>query len=394
MGDADSASRYQLLAEIGRGAYSVVYRGLDTRGNTHVAMKRIANATDDEGIEVTAMREVGIMRALHHPNIVPVLDVLLRPSHLDIVLELVPYHLRHIIDLAPGRLEVTSVAQLAQQILRALDYLHEESFVVHRDLKPQNILIDEFGNAKLTDFGLARVDQAMAWFAPPDPASPAPSNERPEPEPKRLGYTARVTTLWYRPPEMLLGSTQYHSSCDCWGAGAILSEMVSGQVLFPGRTEVEQMLRIFRALGTPTPQTFTGLDEMPNWHAEFPRWPGQTADELLQSYGCTHWTPEHYALAGNLLGGLLRCDPELRATARDALDHPFFSTVLGVEAECSPPHLRSQEVPMRPPPPTAPPHDAQDCSMATTPRTPMHHRRGAHSVTHSDTDTEPLAAGL
>jgi len=412
--DVAGGQGYELLEEIGRGAYSVVYRALDARTGAHVAMKRIINAVDDEGIEVTAMREVGILRVLRHEGIISVLDVVLRPTHFDIVLELMSYHLRNVIDSAPGCLDVSAVVSFTRQILNALEYMHEECFVVHRDLKPQNILLDERGRIKLADFGLARSEQAMGWFAPCDPASPAPSSEKADADPKRLEYTARVTTLWYRPPEMLLGSSDYGASCDMWGLGTILLEMVSGQVLFPGRTEVEQMFRIFRALGTPTAHTFdqSSLASMPDWHADLPRWPGVTPEALLQSYRLTSWTEAQYTLVGDLLNSLLRCNPDTRTSARAALSHQFFtesfvqrgatpgvcswSTAGATRGDTPSPKLAVSGRAGHSGTPERMVAESTELDadgverMATTPKTTpsFAQRRGqAHSVTHSDTET-------
>jgi len=385
---------YQPIDVIGRGAYSVVYRACDSRTGRKVAIKRCSNTpsqemgadgqveTIDDGVDVTTIREIAIMRSAIHPNVVPVLDVVMAPGHFDIVLELMPFHLRHIIDSAPGRLEVTSVASFTVQILRGLEYLHDDRFVMHRDLKPQNILIDEKGTAKLTDFGLARLDQAMPWRAPHSSALPSGDDMAEEPS-RRLDYTARVTTLWYRPPEMLLGASRYDTSCDCWGVGAIISEMVSGKVLFPGRTEVDQIMRIFRALGTPTSQTFASLHDMPDWTDDFPRWAGQSAEQLLSAYGCSYWSSDHYSRVADLLSGLLTLDPSARLCAADAIEHPFLTEVLG--ASCSPKFVHHG---------AAAPATAADAllstdgeRMATTPLTPMQQRRGGPSVGEWDSET-------
>lgn len=133
------------------------------------------------------------------------------------------------------------------QLLKGIAYCHSHR-VLHRDLKPQNLLIDKFGHLKLADFGLARAFEI----------------------PIRM-YTHEVITLWYRAPEILLGSKHYSSPVDLWSAGCIIAEMFNKHPLFPGETEIDAIFRIFRALGTPNDETWPGSESLPDWSVEFPR---------------------------------------------------------------------------------------------------------------------------
>ncbi|CAO2646147.1 Cyclin-dependent kinase 3 [Lemmus lemmus] len=179
------------------------------------------------------------------------------------------------------------------QLLQGLNFCHCHR-VIHRDLKPQNLLINEFGAIKLADFGLARA------FGVP-----------------MRTYTHEVVTLWYRAPEILLGSKFYSTAVDLWSIGCIFAEMVTGKPLFPGDSEIDQLFQIFRILGTPSEATWPGVSQLPDYQSSFPKWTGKALEEIVPSLG-----PE----GKDLLLQLLQYDPSRRVTAKTALDHPYFST--------------------------------------------------------------------
>ena len=172
-------------------------------------------------------------------------------------------------------------------------FLHSNR-IFHRDLKPQNLLISEDGKTiKLADFGLARA------FGLPIKT-----------------YTHEVVTLWYRPPEILLGSQTYAPPMDVWAIGTIFTEMVTKRPLFPGDSEIDELYKIFRQLGTPSEDVWPGVTQLPDWNAAFPKW---------------YKTPFAPAVTNNLDGNgmellelLLKYDPKDRITAKDALNHPYF----------------------------------------------------------------------
>lgn len=172
------------------------------------------------------------------------------------------------------------------------------SSIMHRDLKPQNLLIDlKTRTIKLADFGLGRV------FSLPV-----------------AKYTHEVVTLWYRAPEILLGTRLYSTAVDMWSVGCILAEMILGRPLFSGESEIEQLLAIFRILGTPTSNTWTDVKQLRDWH-EYPQWKTQhlaTAFSGLASLG---------ADGVELLTQMVQLAPNNRISAIDALNNPYFNDI-------------------------------------------------------------------
>jgi serine/threonine protein kinase len=149
------------------------------------------------------------------------------------------------------------------QLLKGMTFCHQRG-ILHRDLKPQNLLIDQAGILKLADFGLAR---AVAV-------------------PVRL-YTHEIVTLWYRAPEVLLGSSaigKYSTPVDMWSIGCIFAEMVTKEPLFPGDSEIDELYRIFRALGTPNDTVWPGVSQLPNYKETFPKWNARALSEILPEF--------------------------------------------------------------------------------------------------------------
>ena len=176
------------------------------------------------------------------------------------------------------------------QILAGLHFCHSQ-LILHRDLKPQNVLIDKTGVVKLADFGLARAFQA------------------------RKTYTPEVVTLWYRAPELLLGEGEYAAAVDLWSTGCILSELTCRKPLFPGDSEIDQLFRIFRLLGTPSEQTWPGVTKLDNFQNLFPRWRPNPLQLAL---------PQLSDVSADLLSHLICYNPPKRYSAQDAMEHPFF----------------------------------------------------------------------
>ncbi|KAK2702549.1 hypothetical protein QYM36_018841 [Artemia franciscana] len=238
--------------------YGVVYKARNKKTDQLVALKKIRLESEEEGVPSTAIREIALLKELQHPNVVSLEDVILQESKLFLVFEFLSMDLKRYMDTIPSgeSMDPMLVKSYTYQILQAILFCHRRR-VVHRDLKPQNLLIDDKGVIKIADFGLARAFSI----------------------PVRV-YTHEVVTLWYRAPEVLLGAQRYSCPVDMWSIGCIMAEMVTKRPLFQGDSEIDQLYRIFRVLRTPTDDIWPGVTELPDYKKTFPNW---TTDSLAQT---------------------------------------------------------------------------------------------------------------
>jgi serine/threonine protein kinase len=270
--------------------YATVFKGKErTTGNT-VALKEI-HLDSEEGTPSTAIREISLMKELKHDNIVSLQDVIHTENKLMLVFEYMDKDLKKYMDTYGRPLYPDQIKSFMFQLLRGVAFCHEKH-VLHRDLKPQNLLINRRGELKLADFGLAR-------------AFGIPVNT----------FSNEVVTLWYRAPDVLLGSRSYDTSIDIWSAGCIMAEMFTGRPLFPGQTNEDQLIRIFRLMGTPGEDTWPGVSTLSEWKSDFPYFPPTNLAVVL---------PQIDDLGMDLLNKMLRLRPAERAAARDLLIHPWF----------------------------------------------------------------------
>mmetsp|Transcript_933 Transcript_933/g.1657 ORF Transcript_933/g.1657 Transcript_933/m.1657 type:complete len:299 (-) Transcript_933:47-943(-) len=284
--------KYQKIEKIGEGTYGVVYKAKDRTTGEIIALKKIRLEAEDEGVPSTAIREISLLKELRHPNIVLLKDVVHSDNKLYLVFEYLDQDLKKYMDSVPNGLPPMLIKSYLYQILKGIDFCHGHR-VLHRDLKPQNLLIDRNGALKLADFGLARA------FGIPVRT-----------------YTHEVVTLWYRAPEILLGSRHYSTPVDMWSIGCIFAEMVTRQPLFPGDSEIDELYRIFRALGTPNEDIWPGVSQLPDYKPTFPNWPPQPLNRTVQGMD---------ALALDLLSKMMQYEPSKRISARNALNHPYFN---------------------------------------------------------------------
>ncbi|KAF6001627.1 Cell division control protein 2 A [Cyanidiococcus yangmingshanensis] len=294
------ALRYQRLERIGEGTYGVVYRARDRQTGQLVALKKIRLEQEEEGVPSTALREIAILRELNQQNVVRLLDVVHGDARLYLVFEYLDQDLKRYMDSLPANtsLRPEQVKSFLYQLINGVAYLHARR-ILHRDLKPQNLLIDAAGHLKLADFGLARA------FGIPV-----------------RHMTSEVITLWYRAPEILLGCRNYAAPVDMWSVGCIFAEMMTRKALFPGDSEIDQLFKIFRALGTPSEDVWTGVSQLPDFMSAFPQWPIRPIRDTALSLGGA-WTED----ALDLLSRLLVFDPSKRISARQALMHPYFENM-------------------------------------------------------------------
>ncbi|CAI9771040.1 unnamed protein product [Fraxinus pennsylvanica] len=290
------ADTFEKLDKIGQGTYSNVYKAKDTLTGNIVALKKVRfDNLEPESVRFMA-REILILRRLDHPNVVKLQG--LATSRMSCSLYLVFDYMVH--DLAglassPGiKFTESQVKCYMHQLLSGLEHCHNQH-VLHRDIKGSNLLIDDGGVLKIADFGLASTFD--------------PNNKQP--------MTSRVVTLWYRPPELLLGATDYGVGVDLWSAGCILAELFAGRPIMTGRTEVEQLHRIFKLCGSPS-------DEY--WKKS--KLPHATIFKPQQSYKrCIAETFKDFPPSSlPLIETLLAIDPAERQTATAALNSEFFRT--------------------------------------------------------------------
>ncbi|KIL70562.1 hypothetical protein M378DRAFT_183203 [Amanita muscaria Koide BX008] len=301
-----------------QGTYATVYKGRSKATNEIVALKEI-HLDAEEGTPSTAIREISLMKELKHVNVVRLHDVIHTETKLILIFEYCEQDLKKYMDQHGdrGALEPNTVRSFMYQLLKGTAFCHENQ-VLHRDLKPQNLLINRKGELKLGDFGLAR-------------AFGVPVNT----------FSNEVVTLWYRAPDVLLGSRTYSTSIDVWSCGCIFAEMISGLPLFRGRDNQDQLLHIMRIIGTPTEAQFQKMQrDSPEIQLKsYPRYPKMPFSQVL---------PKASPHAIDLLERLLKFDPAERISAAEALSHPYFITATN-------PYPAPQPG-LMPPPPFAYPH--------------------------------------
>ncbi|XP_067932601.1 cyclin-dependent kinase 18-like [Watersipora subatra] len=285
---------YTKLDKLGEGTYATVYKGKSRLTDDLVALKEI-RLEHEEGAPCTAIREVSLLRDLKHNNIVTLHDIIHTDRSLTLVFEYLEKDLKQYMDDCGNIMSMGNVKIFLFQLLRGLAFCHKRR-VLHRDLKPQNLLINEKGELKLADFGLAR-------------AKSIPTKT----------YSNEVVTLWYRPPEVLLGLTDYSSQIDMWGVGCIFYEMASGSPLFPGSTIEDELHLIFKTLGTPNEQTMPGVTSNPEFKPyEYPTYRPEPTVAIA---------PRFDTDAADLFSKLLIYNKDKRIVAQPAMLHPYFSSL-------------------------------------------------------------------
>ena len=288
----DKLDQYIKEEKLGEGTYGVVYKCKDKETGKYVALKKVRLENEDEGIPSTSIREISILKQMHHQNIVNLIDLIHGEKRLYLVFEYLNYDLKKYLDLNGAPLKPDLVKSYLYQLLLAIKYCHSRR-ILHRDLKPQNLLLDTNGIIKVADFGLARA------FGIPI---------------KTL--THEILTLWYRAPEILLGQKEYSTPVDIWSIGLIFFEMAHRKPLFAGDCEIDQIFKIFQMYGTPTEKTWPGITKLPEFKLTFPQFKGKGLE-------CYNKNIDPVGL--DLLAKMIQQDPCKRISAKQALKHPFFN---------------------------------------------------------------------
>ncbi|KAD2806076.1 hypothetical protein E3N88_39453 [Mikania micrantha] len=291
---------FERLGKISEGTYGVVHKARDLKTGDIVALKKVKTGKETEGFPITALREINILGMLQHPSLVQMKEVVMDDFNgVYMVMEYVDHELKGYMERMKYPFSQSEVKRLMIQLLEAVSYL-QDNYVMHRDLKTSNLLLNKDGELKICDFGMAR-----QYASPLKP------------------YTSLVVTLWYRAPELLLGMKSYSTAVDMWSVGCIMAELLSKKPLFDGSKEIEQIDKIFRTLGTPNDLIWPGYSKLPGVKSNFVKQPYNC---LRKKFPVATFTgsPALTELGFDLLNKFLTYDPEKRITAKEALNHGWF----------------------------------------------------------------------
>ncbi|ESO93498.1 hypothetical protein LOTGIDRAFT_161601 [Lottia gigantea] len=285
--------KYERISKIGEGSYGLVYKCRNRDTGQLVAIKKFVESEDDPLIRKIAMREIRMLKQLKHNNLVNLIEVFRRRKRLHLVFEYVDHTALHELDSHPNGVGENTTMTIVYQTLLAVNFCHQHN-AIHRDVKPENILITRNGQVKLCDFGFARM-------------LTGPGDE----------YTDYVATRWYRAPELLVGDTQYGPSVDVWAIGCVFSELLTGQALWPGRSDLDQLYLIRKTLGDLIPRHM----EIFSCNAFFK---GMIIPDPERMEPLEEKFPRFSKEAISFLNDCLKMDPQDRATCEQLIHHPYL----------------------------------------------------------------------
>ncbi|XP_043325573.1 cyclin-dependent kinase 9 [Cervus elaphus] len=302
----DEVTKYEKLAKIGQGTFGEVFKAKHRKTGQKVALKKVLMENEKEGFPITALREIKILQLLKHENVVNLIEICRTKASpynrckgsIYLVFDFCEHDLAGLLSNVLVKFTLSEIKRVMQMLLNGLYYIHRNK-ILHRDMKAANVLITRDGVLKLADFGLAR-------------AFSLAKNSQPN------RYTNRVVTLWYRPPELLLGERDYGPPIDLWGAGCIMAEMWTRSPIMQGNTEQHQLALISQLCGSITPEVWPNVDKYELFEkVELVKGQKRKVKDRLKAY-----VRDPYAL--DLIDKLLVLDPAQRIDSDDALNHDFF----------------------------------------------------------------------
>lgn len=289
---------YKRVQQVGEGTYGKVYKAINELTGEYVAIKRLRLETEREGFPITAMREIKLLQSFEHPNIVGLLEMMVEQNQIMMIFDYLDHDLTGLLTHPDMQLTEGHKKTIFRQLLDGLNYLHKRR-VIHRDIKGSNILLDSLGTLKIADFGLARKMKVLRSGESPD-------------------YTNRVITIWYRPPELLMGSTNYGREVDIWGVGCLLIELYTKVATFQGTEEISQLYKIYDIMGTPSLEYWPEIENLPWFEMLKPQINRSSVFEREYRHLMT-------ADSFDLATKLLEIHPAKRISADEALSHPYFT---------------------------------------------------------------------
>ncbi|XP_041615241.1 cyclin-dependent kinase-like 2 isoform X2 [Vulpes lagopus] len=285
--------KYENLGLVGEGSYGMVMKCRNKDSGRIVAIKKFLESDDDKMVKKIAMREIKLLKQLRHENLVNLLEVCKKKKRWYLVFEFVDHTILDDLELFPNGLDYQLVQKYLFQIINGIGFCHSHN-IIHRDIKPENILVSQSGVVKLCDFGFARTLAAPGEI-----------------------YTDYVATRWYRAPELLVGDVKYGKAVDVWAIGCLVTEMLMGEPLFPGDSDIDQLYHIMMCLGNLIPR-----------HQELfyknPVFAGVRLPEIKEIEPLERRYPKLSEVVIDLAKKCLHIDPDKRPFCAELLHHDFF----------------------------------------------------------------------